>query len=115
MQRIVAVVFGTLVLGGVAFAWTDDFRPIQQGERGTIGDILLTPFMTTTHSTASEPAPSQRVGQAPRLNAAPTLVAGQRGVMWALWDKGTPLPTKDSPQLALVLVPKSQPLSGGAF
>jgi putative peptide zinc metalloprotease protein len=113
-QRIVAVVFGALALGGVASAWTDDFRPIQPSERGTIGDILLTPFMTTTtHSAATESELSPRVGQAPGLTAAHTLIEGQRGVMWALWDKGTPLPTKDSPQLALVLVPKSQPLLGG--
>jgi putative peptide zinc metalloprotease protein len=114
-QRIVAVVFGALALGGVASAWTDDFRPIQPSERGTIGDILLTPFMTTTtNSAAAESEPSQSVGQAPRLTATQSLVEGQRGVMWALWDKGTPLPTKDSPQLALVLVPKSQPSLGGA-
>jgi putative peptide zinc metalloprotease protein len=78
MQRIVAVVFGALVLGGVAYPWTDDFRPIQPWERGTIGDILLTTFMTTTpHTTATEPEPSQSLGHAPRLTAAPTpLVEG---------------------------------------
>ena len=109
---MLAGVLGAAALAAIAYAWWpngDNYRPIQASERGTIGDIV---YALRVESTGG----SQRtVSDAPRpVAAARPLAVGQRGVMSALWDNGTPLPTKDSPQLALVLVPKSQPLSGGA-
>jgi putative peptide zinc metalloprotease protein len=111
LQRTLVGVLGAAALAGIAYAWFpngENYRPIEASERGTIGDIV---YALRVESTGG----SQRtIGDAPRpVAAARPLAVGQRGVMWALWDNGTPLPTKDSPQLALVLVPKSQPLLGG--
>ena len=111
LQRTLVGVLGAAALAAIAYAWFpngDNYRPIEASERGTIGDIV---YALRVESTGG----SQRtVSDAPRaVAAARPLAVGQRGVMSALWDNGTPLPTKDSPQLALVLVPKSQPLSGG--
>jgi putative peptide zinc metalloprotease protein len=112
LQRTLVGVLGAAALAGIAYAWLpngDNYRPIEASERGTIGDIV---YALRVESTGG----SQRtVSEAPRpVAAARPLAVGQRGVMWALWDNGSPLPTKDSPQLALVLVPKSQPESGFA-
>ena len=50
----------------------------------------------------------QMVGDAPRPAVVPYFVEGQQGVMQAVWDTTEPMPTKASPQLALVLVPKDE-------
>jgi putative peptide zinc metalloprotease protein len=105
LMRLLAVLFGGAVLGGVAYAWfphDSNYRPIQPWERGTIGDIVF--------ALGVEPmgSPPQRAAS-PRL-AASSLVKGQRGVIRTLWDTQTPLPTKRSPQLAVNLIPK--PVSG---
>lgn len=112
MQRTLVGVLGAAALAGIAYAWfpnDDNYRPIEASERGTIGDIV---YALRIESTGG----SQRtVSDAPRPVAeVRPLAVGQRGVMQVLWDNGTPLPTKDSPQLALVLVPKSQPMVGWA-
>jgi putative peptide zinc metalloprotease protein len=112
LQRTLVGVLGAAALAAIAYAWFpngDNYRPIEASERGTIGDIVYALRVESTEG-------SQRtVSDAPRpVAAARPLAVGQRGAMWALWDNGTPLPTKDSPQLALVLVPKSQPELGFA-
>jgi len=97
VKRVLAVLAGGLILGGVAYAWwpdEDNYRPIQPHERGTVADgVVMTGL-------------PQLVGYAPRPAAVPTLVEGQQGVMTAVWDTDVPLPTEAEPQLALVLVPR---------
>ena len=99
VSRAMALVLGGAVLCGVAYAWAPhdgNYRPIQQGERGTIGDIV--------YALSTERMP---VSAAPRPAAATrSLVAGQRGVVQALWDTRTAPPTVTSPQLAVILVPR---------
>lgn len=102
LMRLAAVLCGAAVCSGVAYAWwpgDGTYRPIQPGERGTIGDIV--------YALKSEPtsAPVRRDGD-PQLAAAPRFVKGQHGVMQAVWDTRSPMPTKKSPQLALVMMPK---------
>ena len=98
VKRVLAVLAGSLILGGVAYAWwphEDNYRPIEPHERGTVADgVVMTGL-------------PQLVGYAPRpAVATPTLVEGQEGVLTAVWDTDVPLPTKAEPQLALVLVPR---------
>lgn len=95
VKRVLAVVAGALILGGVAHAWWPDedaYRPIQPHERGTVADAVVMTGLP------------QLVGYAPR--PAPALVEGQEGVLTAVWDTAVPLPTEAEPQLALVLVPR---------
>ena len=109
VSRALAVVLGGAVLCGVAYAWAPhdgNYRPIQPGERGAIGDIA--------YALGSE---RMAANESPRPMAATrSLVAGQRGVVQALWDTRTTQPTVNSPQLAVILVPRvpaSGPASGG--
>lgn len=102
VMRLAAVLCGAVVCTGVAYAWWPDsgtYRPIQPGERGTIGDIV---YALKSEAT---PGAARRDGD-PQLAAAPRFVKGQQGVMRAVWDTRSAMPTKQSPQLALVMVPK---------
>ena len=88
LMRVLAVVFGGAVLTGVAYAWLDEanYRPIQPGERGTIGDIVYALGAEQTNG-------SRTVSDAPRPAASTrTLEVGQQGVIQALWDTRTPGP-----------------------
>lgn len=103
VMRLLALVGGAAVCAGVAYAWwpgEGNYRPIQPWERGTIGDIVY----ALKSDTMSGPA-ARRDGD-PRLVSAPTLVKGEQGVMRAVWDTAGAMPTKQSPQLALILVPR---------
>jgi putative peptide zinc metalloprotease protein len=103
-MRILAGILGAAVIVAIAWAWwpnDDNYRPIQASDRGTIGDIF---YGLRVESMSG----SRTVSDAPRPAAASTaLVRGQQGVMRAVWDMRTPPPTKDSPQLAVVLVPRT--------
>ncbi len=98
VRRVLAVLVGGLLLGGVAHAWwpdEDSYRPIQPHERGTVADAVVMTGLP------------QLVGYAPRpAVVTPSLVEGQEGVLNAVWDTAVPLPTKAEPRLALVLVPR---------
>jgi putative peptide zinc metalloprotease protein len=104
VQRLLVGVLGAAVLGAIAYAWwpsDDNYRPIQASERGTIGDIVYALRIESMDG-------SRTVSDAPRPAAATRpLVAGQQGVMPALWDTRTPPPTVTSPQLAVILVPRT--------
>jgi putative peptide zinc metalloprotease protein len=117
VMRILAGVVGFAVIGAVAYAWwpnDENYRPIQASDRGTIGDIFYALRIESTSETKT-------VNDVPRpADASTTLVKGQQGVMRAVWDMRTPPPTKDSPQLAVILVPRTASASaggggGGAF
>ncbi len=95
VRRGVAAVVAAALVAAVAWAWWPDgatYRPIQPTERGTLVDGLALTGMIpgeapVQHSTAL------RVGQ---VGAATRTV----------WATDRELPTKDSPQLALILLPK---------
>jgi putative peptide zinc metalloprotease protein len=112
VQRICAGVVGAGVVIAIAWAWwpnDENYRPIQASDRGTIGDIF---YGLQVESMSG----SRSVSDAPRPAAASTqLVRGQQGVMRAVWDMRTPPPTQASPQLAVILVPRtaSAPVVGG--
>jgi putative peptide zinc metalloprotease protein len=104
VKRILAGVVGAGVIVAIAWAWwpnDENYRPIQASDRGTIGDIF---YGLQVESMSG----SRTVRDAPRPAAATSnLVRGQQGVMQALWDMRTPPPTKESPQLAVILVPRT--------
>lgn len=103
-MRVVAVAAGAVICAGVAHAWwpdTQTYRPIQPWERGTIGDIV---YALKSDSMAG---PVRRSGD-PRLMSAPTLVTGKQGTVRAVWDTAAPMPTRQSPQLALIMVPRQE-------
>ena len=88
-RRTAAGVVAALMVAGVAWAWWPGghtYRPIQPDERGTIMDAvgLLRP--------ASAPVPGLR--------------AGQRGTAHTVWGTDQPQPTREHPQLAVVMVPR---------
>ncbi len=101
-MRILTGILAAAVIGAIAYAWwpnDDNYRPIQASDRGTIGDIfyaLRVESMSGSRTDAPRPAA-----------ASTTLVRGQQGVMRAVWDLRTPPPTKESPQLAVILVPRA--------
>lgn len=112
LMRMVAVAAGMAIGCGVAYAWWPgeaNYRPIQPWERGTIGDIVY----ALDVGRLSNPAGG---GADPRpVASSRTLVNGQQGVMQAVWDTNSAMPTKQSPQLALVLTPRSGPeMRGGS-
>jgi putative peptide zinc metalloprotease protein len=109
-MRLLAATAGVAVMGGIAYAWWPheaNYRPIQPWERGTIGDIayaLKSDRMST---------PVRRVSDVDPV-AAKRMATGDEGVMQAVWDTRTPMPTQQKPQLALVLRPVSQSLTTAA-
>lgn len=103
VMRLLAVVGGAAISAGVAYAWwpgDGNYRPIEPWERGTIGDIVY-----ALKSDTMSDSPARRDGD-PRLVSAPTLVKGEQGVIRAVWDTASPMPTQQSPQLALIMVPR---------
>jgi putative peptide zinc metalloprotease protein len=110
-MRLLAATAGFAVMGGIAYAWwphETNYRPIQPWERGTIGDIV---YALKSDRMAT---PDRRVSGVDPVASA-RMVAGDEGVMQAVWDTRAPMPTQQKPQLALVLRPVSQSLtaSGG--
>ncbi len=109
-MRLLAATAGVAVMGGIAYAWWPheaNYRPIQPWERGTIGDIvyaLKSDRMSTPDRRVSDVDPT----------ASTRMVAGDEGVMQAVWDTRTPMPSQQKPQLALVLRPVSQSLTTAA-
>lgn len=90
LQRGTAMAAIAAVAAGLAWAWWpagDNYRPVQPYERGTLFDA----------TSAIYPALSGGDG---------ALREGRAGQTVALWPDGAPLPTRDRPQLSLVLVPR---------
>ncbi|MGN6252924.1 MAG: hypothetical protein ACTHNS_14030 [Marmoricola sp.] len=90
VRRSLAGLVALTVLAGLVWAWWphgNTYRPIRPDDRGTL---------------------LQAVGvAAPALaRTAPALAAGQRGAVLTGWPAGEPRPTKERPQLAVVLVPR---------
>ena len=115
LRRMLVGVIGAAAVAGIAYAWfphADNYRPIEASERGTLGDIMYALRLETMGD-------SQQRSQATQPVAASTpLSVGQRGVMSALWDTRTPPPTVNSPQLAVILIPRQPELAvanGGGY
>ncbi|MGV0718354.1 M50 family metallopeptidase [Mycolicibacterium sp. XJ662] len=115
VQRAVVGLLGAAALIGIAYAWFphgENYRPIQASDRGTISDIVYALRVEAMGE------PRQAVTNAPRpVAATQPLAAGQRGVMQALWDTRTAPPTFNSPQLAVVVIPRhvTSVANGGGF
>lgn len=97
LQRATAMAAAGAVVAGLAWAWwplPDNYRPVQPYERGTLLDATAAVY--------------------PAL-AAPdgALQEGRTGQTVALWPEGTALPTREQPQLSMVLVPRqaAEPVS----
>lgn len=88
LRRGTALVTLAAILAGLAWAWwprPETYRPVQPYDRGTLLDAVPT--------TLSGPGSAG-------------LVEGRQGGTVALWPDGAELPTREKPQLALVLVPR---------
>jgi putative peptide zinc metalloprotease protein len=91
--RVLAGLAGAAVLAGLAWAWWPGggtYRPIQPGDRGTIGDAFG----------RAAPTPA---GGVRRAASAPRSVRSARTV----WPAGSTRPTQAHPRLAVVLTPKA--------
>ncbi len=95
VKRGVAVVVALAILGGLTAIWwpqPDRYRPIQPWERGTLTDVV------------------------PVARVAPSLMrVGYQGRASLAWPSATALPTRERPQLSLVLVPRTDGASSGAL
>jgi putative peptide zinc metalloprotease protein len=96
LQRATAIVAIAAVAAGLAWAWWpggDTYRPVQPYERGTLADATTAVFPAT---------------------ATGRLAEGQSGKTVALWPEGARRPTRDEPQLSMVLVPRQAATAGTA-
>ena len=87
LQRGAAMAAVAAVTAGLAWAWwpgADTYRPVQPYERGTLADVTTAVFPTASYSVLRE---------------------GQAGKTVALWPEGAAKPTREQPQLSMVLVP----------
>jgi putative peptide zinc metalloprotease protein len=102
LQRVVAGVVAVAVAAGLAWAWwpnAGSYRPVQPYERGTLAQ-------------AAEALPVPVAFRPQRKG----LVEGQEGTIRTAWANGDPRPTREKPELAMVLVPRVSAgpgLSGG--
>jgi putative peptide zinc metalloprotease protein len=97
VKRAVAGVGLLALLAGVAYAWwphDGNYRPIQPDERGTVQDAVPHSLL----SAARPPAPAPTVG----------LREGERRSATTIWPAADrTLPTRDNPEVALVLSPRT--------
>ncbi|WP_314214279.1 hypothetical protein [Pseudarthrobacter equi] len=87
LQRAAAMTLVGALLAGLAWAWWPDggtYRPVQAYERGTLGDATRAIL------------PARDAGE---------LRQGGTGQTVALWPAGATKPTRENPQLSMVLVP----------
>ncbi|PPK62054.1 hypothetical protein V5P93_005186 [Actinokineospora auranticolor] len=97
VRRALAGLLVVAVAAAVAWAWWPDarrYRPIQPGERGTIQDVL--PLAGATPAGFRGTSPGDRT-------------AAPRQVARTVWPRQSALPTRDKPELAVVLTPKAGP------
>lgn len=96
LQRGTALAVIAAVTAGVAWAWWpggESYRPVQPYERGTLADAT-TAFFPAGSSTG--------------------LREGRAGRTVALWPAGAEKPTREDPQLSMVLVPRDAGTAGTA-
>ncbi|TQJ59959.1 putative peptide zinc metalloprotease protein [Arthrobacter sp. SLBN-83] len=98
VQRTAAMTAVAVLLAGLAWAWWPDggtYRPVQAYERGTLGD-------------ATRAILPQRGRERVELRE------GASGRTVALWPAGAVKPTRDNPQLSMVLVPADASSDGAS-
>jgi putative peptide zinc metalloprotease protein len=96
LQRGTALALIAAATAGLAWAWwpgAESYRPVQPYERGTLADA----------TTAVLPA-----------SATTGMREGQSGRTVALWPAGAQKPTREQPQLSMVLVPRAAGTAGAA-
>ncbi|WP_052500599.1 hypothetical protein [Arthrobacter sp. SPG23] len=89
IQRGAAMAAVAAVTAGLAWAWwpgAETYRPVQPYERGTLADVTTAVFPTSSSSTLRE---------------------GRAGKTLALWPAGAAKPTREQPQLSMVMVPRT--------
>jgi putative peptide zinc metalloprotease protein len=94
VRRALAGVIALALVAGVAWAWWPEpgaYRPVQPYEGGTL--------QQAGRAVARTVLPA-------RMQPPTRLVAGEYGQMLTAWANGDPRPTRERPQLALVLVPR---------
>jgi putative peptide zinc metalloprotease protein len=92
LRRGTAITLIAAVVAGLGWAWwpgADTYSPVQPYERGTLADAATAVFP----------------GDFPGASGS-RLREGQAGRTVALWPAGTRKPTRDEPQLSLVMVPR---------
>jgi putative peptide zinc metalloprotease protein len=95
VQRVAAMGAVAALLAALAWAWWPDggtYRPVQPYERGTLADA------TASIIPSAATAPRE----------------GGSGRTIALWPEGAAKPTRENPQLAMVLVPLERPAADSA-
>jgi putative peptide zinc metalloprotease protein len=101
LQRGTALAAVAAVLAGLTWAWwpaPDTYRPVQPYERGTLFDATAGIYPALTGGRSGAP-----------------LQEGREGKTVTLWPEGAQLPTRDKPQLSMVLVPRQDtPAPSGA-
>lgn len=94
VRRGTAMAAVAAVAAGLAWAWwpgADTYRPVQPYERGTLADVTTAVFPTSASTEMRE---------------------GQAGKTVALWPAGAAKPTREQPQLSMVLVPRADAATG---
>ena len=96
LQRGTALAVIAAVMAGLAWAWwpgAETYRPVQPYERGTLADATTAIFPAGSTTGMRE---------------------GQAGRTVALWPAGAEKPTREEPQLSMVLVPRDAGTAGTA-
>lgn len=96
LQRGTALAATLAVVAGLAWAWwpgAESYRPVQPYERGTLADATTAIFPAASTTGMRE---------------------GQAGRTVALWPAGKEKPTREEPQLSMVLVPRDAASAGSA-
>ncbi|BCW68196.1 hypothetical protein NicSoilB4_29590 [Arthrobacter sp. NicSoilB4] len=96
LQRGTALALIASVMAGLAWAWwpgAESYRPVQPYERGTLADATTAVFPAGSSTGMKE---------------------GQSGRTVALWPAGAEKPTREEPQLSMVLVPRDAGTAGTA-
>ena len=108
LKRVAAAALSAVVITTLFWAWSQPgaYRPIVPGERGLFTSLLPAAQSTPARVT---PAPARR-GAGGRLRSFPVGAAAERRLasgapLEATFKEGEALPSKDDPQLAIVLVP----------
>ncbi|MBA2956188.1 hypothetical protein GON03_17750 [Nocardioides sp. MAH-18] len=113
-RRLTALTVSALVVTGLSWAWwphPGTYRPIAPDERGLVTSLL--PGTADPASSAlARPAPASPYPVAGA--AAEQRLAATDRPMVAVFEDGKPLPTKDRPSLALVLVPAGGSVAGAS-
>jgi putative peptide zinc metalloprotease protein len=101
VRRTLASVTALGLVAGLAWAWWPEpgaYRPVQPYEGGTL--------QQAGRAVARTMLPA-------RMQPPTQLVAGEYGQMVTAWANGEPRPTRERPQLALVLVPRGDTATAG--